>query len=166
MSGSPFAAHRSVFAYVPAFTWAAASAISSSILARTSGTETATPLAAKSPDHLVLDVLVAGFLEIGGDHFLGIGGGGIAGHAEFFGCPQPEQLVAARLGLELLFLVEGELLLETFLALVESGHFAVPIPGIGHLGPRCGGPIDYLDRGGESGKQRAVKPQDDWIQSG
>jgi len=40
-----------------------------------------------------------------------------------------EQFVPARLSLEFLFLVEGEFLLETFLALVESGHFFGSNPG-------------------------------------
>ena len=78
---------------------------------------------------LVLDVLVAGFLEIGRDDFLGLGRGGIGRQAELLGCPQTEQLVPARRSLELLFLVEGEFLLETFLALVESGHFFGSNPG-------------------------------------
>ena len=73
--------------------------------------------------HLAQHVAVAGFLEIGGDHFLGIGSGGVAGDSELLGCPQSEQPVAAGLGLELLLLVEGEFLLETFFTLVECAHF-------------------------------------------
>lgn len=72
--------------------------------------------------NLVQDVVVAGFLEIGGHHLLGIGVGGIARDAELLGSPQAEQLVPAGFRLELQLLVEGELLLETFLALVELVH--------------------------------------------
>ena len=61
-------------------------------------------------------------LEIGGDDLLGIGVGGVAGHAELLRHPQPQQLVAAGLGLEFQLLVEREFLLETLFALVESGH--------------------------------------------
>ena len=70
-------------------------------------------------DHLADDVGVAGFLEIGGDHFLGIGGGGVALEAELRGDPQAEQLVAAGLRLEFLLLVERVFLLKTVFALVE-----------------------------------------------
>src|SRR5882757_4112002 len=35
----------------------------------------------------------------------------------------------------------------------------VPIPAGGNGALRCGGPVAHLDRGGESAKQRAVKPQ-------
>ena len=75
--------------------------------------------------------LVASFLEIGRNHFLGVGIGVVTGHAELLRCPKTEQLVTAHLGLELLLLVEGEFLLKTFLALVESGHSSVPIPAKG-----------------------------------
>ena len=97
-------------------------------------------LGGKILHHLVLDVRVAGFLEIGRDHFLGIGRGGIAGQAELFGCPKTEQLVAARLGLELLLLVEGEFLLETFLALVETGSFCGSNPRKWSSGPALSRP--------------------------
>ena len=115
--------------YVPAFTCATACRHQLVHLDAELLSVTATPLAVISPQHLVKHVAVAGFLEIGGDHFLGIGGGGVAGNAELFGDQLPEQFVAARLGLELLLLVEGEFLLKTFLALVESGHFCGSNPG-------------------------------------
>ena len=50
----------------------------------------------------------------------------VARLAELFGCPQAQQLVPACFCLELLFLVERELLLETFLALVKRRHISVP----------------------------------------
>ncbi len=54
----------------------------------------------------------------------------------FSAAHRPEQLVAAGLGLELLLLVEGELFLEAFLALVESGHvFEFPSALNGAVGP-------------------------------
>ena len=78
----------------------------------------------------------------------------------FSAAQQTEQLVAARLGLEFLLLVEGEFLLETFLALVESGHFFGSNPGQMVNGGRVvAARSHYLDRGGKSVKQRAVKPQ-------
>src|SRR6478736_559508 len=40
--------------------------------------------------------------------------------------------------------------------------FAVPIPARWLMRPRCGGALEHLDRGGESAKQRADKPQDKW----
>jgi hypothetical protein len=83
---------------------------------------------------LVLDVLIAGFLEIGRNHFLGVGIGGVTGQAELLRCPKTEQLIAAHLSLEFLLLVESELLLETFLALVKSAHSSVPIPANGKRG--------------------------------
>ena len=124
---------------------------------------TATPLAAKSASDLAQDVGVAGLLEIGRDHLLGVGGGGVAGLAELFGGPQPEQPVAAGLRLEFLLLVEGKLLLKAFLALVECGSCVGSNSWlIGCRGPRCGGPCACLDRGRESAKQRAAKPQARW----
>src|SRR5262249_31704879 len=45
-----------------------------------------------------------------------------AGEPELLGSPQTEQLVAPRRRLESQLLVVRELLLETFLALVECGH--------------------------------------------
>ncbi len=86
----------------------------------------ASPLAVRSPSTLrttsASPASSNGFLEVGGDDFLGVGIGGVAGYSELFRHPQAEQPVAARFGLELLLLVEGEFLLETFLALVECGH--------------------------------------------
>jgi hypothetical protein len=71
-------------------------------------------------------VVVAAFLEIGHHDRLGVGLRFGAGEPELVGGPQAEQLVAAGIGLEPQFLVVGELLLETFLALVERGHSSLP----------------------------------------
>lgn len=103
-------------------------------------------LGGKIGRELTQDVGIAGLLEIGRDHLLGIGGGGIARHAQLFGRPQPEQPVAAGLRLEFLLLVEGVLLLETFLALVELAHalFQIPLNGAGAI--RCDRPAACLHR--------------------
>ncbi len=105
------------------------------LAARTSGAVTATPLAVKSLSDLVLDVLVAGFLEIGRDHFLGIGGGGIARDRPSFSAAQrPSSLLRRASALNFCSSSRAILLLKTFLALVESGHSSVPIPANGKQG--------------------------------
>src|SRR5436853_333810 len=71
---------------------------------------------------LVIDVVPAAFLEVGHDDLFRIGVRRIARDAELFGGPQAEHLVAPRVRLEAQLLVMDELLLETFLALVEGGH--------------------------------------------
>ena len=71
--------------------------------------------------------VVTGLLEVRHHHRLGIGFGVGAGKTELLRRPQAEQLVAPGIGPEPEFLVVRELLLETFLALVERGHW----------GPRC-----------------------------
>ena len=109
----------------------------------------ATLLGGEIAHHLADHVGVAGFLEFGCDDFLGIGVGGVAGQAELLGRPQSEQPVAARFGLELLLLVEGEFLLEAFLALVECGHdlrfLLAPIWAAGGL--IAAAALAYLDTG-------------------
>src|ERR1700742_3241502 len=64
--------------------------------------------------HLADHIGVAALSEFGCDDLPGIRTGGLAGDSELFGRPQSQQPVAARFGFELLLLVEGELLLETF----------------------------------------------------
>ena len=90
--------------------------------------------------HLAEDVVVAGFLEVGHHDFLGIGVRVGALEAELLGGPKPEQLVAPGRRLELQLLVMRELLLETFLTLVERGHdcLAMLLPLlIGAILPPC-----------------------------
>src|SRR5262245_41623558 len=70
-------------------------------------------------------VAVGGLLEIREHDFLGIGLRFVAGEAELVRRPQAEHLVAPGHGLELQFLIERELLLESFLALVERCHCAL-----------------------------------------
>ena len=71
---------------------------------------------------LAEDILVAGFLEVGGDDFLGIGIDLGAGEAELLCGPLSQELVAPGGRLELQLLVMRKPLLEAFLALVERGH--------------------------------------------
>src|SRR5262249_43082590 len=68
-------------------------------------------------------------LEISHDHLLGVRIGLGAGEPELPRRPQAEHLVAARGRLELELLVDRELLLETFLALVERGHACLAVSG-------------------------------------
>src|SRR5262249_1537388 len=65
--------------------------------------------------------------EIRHDDPLGIGVSLIAGEAELLRRPQTEELVATGVRLESQFLVEGELLLEAFLALVERSHACLAV---------------------------------------
>src|SRR5260370_38022592 len=81
--------------------------------------------------HLVDHIAVSGFLELGCDDLPGIGVGVLARHSELVRHPQSQEPVAARFGLEFLLLVGNVFLLETFLALVESGHFRGSDPGPG-----------------------------------
>src|SRR5258708_11099772 len=86
--------------------------------------------------HLADDGSGAAFAELGGDHHPGGVFGRLARDSELFGHPQSQKLVSARFGLELLLLVERELLLESFLTLVECGHDPGSDPcqrGEGHL---------------------------------
>ena len=55
----------------------------------------------RNPPHLAEHVVVAGFLDVGYHHFLGVGFGVGAGLAELFGRPQAEQPVAPGGRLEL-----------------------------------------------------------------
>jgi hypothetical protein len=66
----------------------------------------AMPLAVKSPSTL-RTTSASPIPRIRGDHFLGVGRGGVAGHSELFGCPHSEQPIAAGLGLELLLRVHA-----------------------------------------------------------
>src|SRR5262245_8207108 len=72
--------------------------------------------------HLAEDVVVAGPLKSGHHHRLAIGLRLRARKPELLGGPQAKKLVAARGRFESQLLVMRELLLETFLALVECGH--------------------------------------------
>jgi hypothetical protein len=67
-------------------------------------------------------ILVAGFLEIGPHHILGIGFGLGPGLAEDRRGPQAQQPVAPRHRLEIQLCIMGELGLIGAFALVESGH--------------------------------------------
>src|SRR5579863_824457 len=86
-------------------------------------------LGRKVVHQLADDGRVAAFAKLGGDHVPGIGACGVARYSKLRSRPQPEQAIAAGLSLELLLLVERELLLEGFLALVECGH-GVPSDGV------------------------------------
>src|SRR5215472_3463052 len=79
--------------------------------------------------NLAEDVVVTDLLEIRHDDPLGIGVSLIAGEAELLRRPQTEELVATGVRLESQFLVEGELLLEAFLALVERSHACLAVSG-------------------------------------
>src|SRR5215467_7010292 len=79
--------------------------------------------------NLAEDVVVTDLLEIRHDDRLGIGVGLVAGEAELLRRPQAEELVATGVRLESQFLVEGELLLEAFLALVERSHACLAVSG-------------------------------------
>src|SRR5262249_24107862 len=79
--------------------------------------------------NLAEDVVVTDLLEIRHDDRLGIGVGLVAGEAELLRRPQAEELVATGVRLESQFLVEGELLLEAFLALVEGSHACLAVSG-------------------------------------
>src|SRR5262245_330991 len=79
--------------------------------------------------NLAEDVIVTDLLEIRHDDRLGIGVGLVAGEAELLRRPQAEELVATGVRLESQFLVEGELLLEAFLALVERSHACLAVSG-------------------------------------
>src|SRR5262245_61379010 len=81
--------------------------------------------------HFPKHVVIAGFVELRHHDFLRIGLGLGSGHAELFGGPQAEHLVAPRHRLELYFLVVRELLLKAFLALVEGCH-ALPLASPRH----------------------------------
>src|SRR5579883_1761733 len=72
------------------------------------------------------DGCVAAFAEGLGNRLTRIGGGGFSREAEFLGGPQAEQAVSAGYRLELQLLIDRKFLLESFLALVESGHGRVP----------------------------------------
>src|SRR6516164_9764955 len=74
-------------------------------------------------------VIVADLLEIRHDDRLGIGVGLGAGEPELLRRPQAEELVATGVRLESQFLVEDELLLEAFLALVERSHACLAVSG-------------------------------------
>jgi hypothetical protein len=71
---------------------------------------------------LLHDVGIARLLEVGHHHVLGIGLGIGAGLAHQAGGPEAQQLVAARVDLELQLLVMLVLGFEGFLAIVEGGH--------------------------------------------
>src|SRR5262249_13002254 len=79
--------------------------------------------------NLAEDVVVTDLLKIRHDDRLGIGVGLVAGEAEFLRRPQAEELVATGVRLESQFLVEGKLLLEAFLALVERSHACLAVSG-------------------------------------
>src|SRR5262245_56221377 len=79
--------------------------------------------------NLAEDVIVTDLLEIRHDDRLGIGVGLVAGEAELLRRPQAQELVATGVRLESQFLVEGELLLEAFLALVERSHACLAVSG-------------------------------------
>src|SRR6516165_6876438 len=79
--------------------------------------------------NLAEDVVVTDLLEIRHDDRLGIGVGLVAGEAELLRRPLAEELVATGVRLESQFLVEGELLLEAFLALVERSHACLAVSG-------------------------------------
>src|SRR5262249_45225513 len=63
------------------------------------------------------------------DDRLGIGLGLGAGEPELLRRPQAEELVATGVCLESQLLVDGELLLEAFLALVERSHACLAVSG-------------------------------------
>src|SRR5262245_33162829 len=79
--------------------------------------------------NLAEHVIVARLLEIRQDDRLGIGVGLGAGEAELLRRPLAEELVATGVRLEPQFLVDGELLLEAFLALVERSHACLTVSG-------------------------------------
>src|SRR5262244_4296581 len=79
--------------------------------------------------NLAEDVIVTDLLEIRHDDRLGIGVGLGAGEPELLRRPQAEVLVATGVRLESQFLVEDELLLEAFLALVERSHACLAVSG-------------------------------------
>ena len=76
-------------------------------------------LGGKVAHHFLKHVVVTRLLEVGGDDFLGIRAGGVAGDSELLRDPQAQQFVSAGKGLEFVFLVERELLLKTLLTLFE-----------------------------------------------
>src|SRR5690348_16832445 len=79
----------------------------------------------KVPDDPVDDVAVARLLQIGRYDVARIGLRGLAGEAEALRRPEPQKLVAPRLGLEGELLVLLELALVAFLAFVEGGHLSL-----------------------------------------
>ena len=79
--------------------------------------------------HLAEHIVVPCLFEVRAHHLLGIGVGILAGFAELFGGPQAEQLVAARHGLELRFLVHRKLLFEAFLTVSHAAH-GLPRSGV------------------------------------
>ena len=80
----------------------------------------------KPKDDCLIQECGAGFLEVRHHDRFGIGLSLGARELHLTGSPEAQQLVPAGFRLELRFLVEGKFLLETFLALVESGHISVP----------------------------------------
>ena len=69
-------------------------------------------------------VPVAGFLEIGSDHFPRIGIG--VGLAEQTGRPETDELVATRFGLEAQLLIMGELVFKGLFAITHAAHIDLP----------------------------------------
>jgi hypothetical protein len=113
-------APRMALYFFSAMTCSPATARSSSILARIALSPWLTLLAAKSLGDLAQHVVVARFLEIGGDDFLGIGISRGTRDAHFAGRPQAQKLVPARVDLEARFLVMGEFRLGAFFACLET----------------------------------------------
>jgi hypothetical protein len=72
-------------------------------------------------------VFVTGLFEIRRDDFPCIGIGILAGFAQKLRGPQTQQLVAAGFGLEFHFLIMGELVFECGLAIIECGHWVIPL---------------------------------------
>src|SRR5262245_54276457 len=73
------------------------------------------------PD-LAENVVVARFLYVGNDDLLRVCFGIGTTLTELFRRPKPEQLVASSSGLEAQFLIEDELALETFFAILHTRH--------------------------------------------
>src|SRR5690349_17243192 len=77
--------------------------------------------------YLAQHVVIAGLLEVGHHHRLGVGVRIGTMLAELLGRPEAQHAVAARGGPKPQLLVMRELPLEAFLALVERGHGWIPV---------------------------------------
>src|ERR1700730_15583988 len=91
-----------------------------------------------TPDFLE-DAAFACVIERGQDHLLGVGVGLRSRQSQFLRGPNAEHPVAPRSGLEPQLFVMRELLLESFLALVERGHAC--LAGCGNCGHGCTRPF-------------------------
>src|SRR5258708_586266 len=75
-------------------------------------------------------MFLAVLYDVGRDELAGVGLGRLAGLAELFSGPQPQQARPPRLRLEAQLLVMRELAFETILALVECRHAASSIVNV------------------------------------